>query len=253
MIDIWSYISLFIERDKDKCNLLMTSQELTHCKVFFNETINLTSISKSRWFHQYTNVLTNELIELPKNLKILNFADRFNEPINNYVPYGVVYLSFGYMFNQSLYECIPSSVTHLEFRNKKISFITHHSHFTYPLRESVPLSVKNLIIESNMIGCNDINKLTNITHMTIDFYNWCDDRDLIPPSVSHLTLGNYNGIHEIPTSVTHLTLKQYNVPSLKHFIPTSVKNIYFHDINKQFQRKAINDDLKDLNIKIEFL
>ena len=121
MIDVWNYITSFIERDKDKCNLLMTSQELSNCKVFFNEMINLDVINKSKWFHQFTNILTNELSTLPKNLKILNFADRFNGPINNYVPYGVVHLSFGYMFNQSLYECIPSSVTHLEFRDKKIN------------------------------------------------------------------------------------------------------------------------------------
>ena len=153
MIDIWSYISLFIERDKDKCNLLMTSQELTQCKVFFNETINLTSITKSRWFHQFTNILTNELIALPKNLKVLNFVDRFNEPINNYVPYGVIHLSFGYMFDQSLYECIPSSVTHLEFRNRKTSDgkgnnTIYHSHFELSLCDSVPSSVKYLIFNN---------------------------------------------------------------------------------------------------------
>lgn len=252
MIDVWNYITSFIERDKDKCNLLMTSQKLSNCKVFFNEMINIDVINKSKWFHQFTNILTNELITLPKNLKILNFADRFNGPINNYVPHGVVHLSFGYMFNQPLYECIPSSVTHLEFRDKKINNNIYHSSFSYSLANSVPSSVKYLLIDSNITNCNDIDKLTSITHMTINRFHG-QKYNNIPPSVSHLTINNcYVLTNMFPSSVTHLTLMTDYGSNLKHYIPTSVKKIYFHNINKHFQKRIIIE-LRGLNAEIEFL
>ena len=254
MIDVWSYISLFINNDKDKCNLLMTSQELSHCKIFFHEMININSISESRWFHQFTNILTSSLATLPKNIKILNFADKFNKPINNYISYGVVHLSFGYMFNQSLYECIPSSVTHLEFRNKKISFSIYHSHFTHTLNDSISSSIKYLIIESNMINCDDIDKLSAITHMTINHYHLCNDRKIVPSSVLYLTIGACYQLSEnlIPPSVIYLTFNKYIGFSLRQFIPTSVKKIYFHNIIKNITKKFIHNELKDLNVEIIF-
>src|SRR5690606_12968970 len=168
MLDIWNYISCFIEKDRDKCHLLSVSKELSQCKFYFNEKINTCLIKNLSRFDYFTNVSNiNNIkkknqptvsIPLPLHITHLTFSDNFNKELGNYIPSSVINLSFGRCFNKSINGHIPSSVKYLS------------------LGWNFNRSVDNLP--------------SSITHLKFGFY-YNETINNFPPSLEYLQFGAY--------------------------------------------------------------
>jgi len=135
--DEWSYIMGFVEKNNDKCNLLKVCKRMSNCKFYFYGPVDLTTMNGSIWYDKFINVIVDDLVTLPLHIKSLTFGWNFNEPINNYIPFGVTHLKFGNWFNQPINNCIPPSVTHLTFG----------SHFNQPIKDCIPSSVTHLTFD----------------------------------------------------------------------------------------------------------
>ena len=98
----------------------------------------------------YKNHTITELRNLPKNLKVLQLGDLFNQELTeNILPHNLTHLTFGYDFNQKITEnVLPKGLTHLAFGwkfNQKItenvlpSSLTHltfGNHFNQEIKEN---------------------------------------------------------------------------------------------------------------------
>lgn len=171
-LDIWGYLTDFIDSNEDKYHLLITCKEISKCRFFFYDQINVRKIKKSLWFDNFTNIFYNYIITTPKfvthltltiNCEIiipttvthLALVDKFDQPIKNLIPSSIIHLIFGTEFNQCIKGNIPDSVTHLTFGCE----------FNQSIKGGIPSSVKHLIFgysfNRSVKGC-----LTNVTHLT---------------------------------------------------------------------------------------
>jgi len=130
--DIWTYISNFIQSDKDKYHVMLTCKELSTMNIFFNQLINIYQIIKLTWFNKFTNVLVdNDLTKLPRFITHLTIGHKeMYAPISGNIPSTVTHLKFGWDFDQPIDNLIPSSVTALGIYTKIyemrcISYITY--------------------------------------------------------------------------------------------------------------------------------
>ena len=56
-LDLWGHIMGFIERDQDKCHLLLTCKNISKIKFYFYEPIDNDKIMKSGWYDNFTQVV----------------------------------------------------------------------------------------------------------------------------------------------------------------------------------------------------
>src|SRR5258706_10414161 len=89
---------LFYLNDNDKINFLSTQKDFDKLKnsIYYENIINYDKIKKLHYMQQFTNLIVNNLILIPRS---------------------VTHLTFGKYFNQDIKNCIPQSMTHLTFRN----------------------------------------------------------------------------------------------------------------------------------------
>jgi len=159
MWDVWSYITNFIERDNDKCRLMMTCKQISQKRFYFNEQKDINKMINLEWYNNFINVITlNNHTKLPLFITHLTFGSRFNQPIidaipssvmsgsvnaskhnRSCIPRSVTHLKFGQYFNQPINDAIPSSVTHLTFASR----------FNQPINDAIPSSVTHLKININ--------------------------------------------------------------------------------------------------------
>jgi len=185
--DEWSYIMSFIENNNDKCNLLRTCKQIGNCDFYFYGRICLKKVNGSTWYDKFINVIVDDFVTLsprgltptslaeglplggltPTSLARLTFGNYFNQPIKDYISFGVTHLTFGlthltfgFLFNQPINECIPLGVTHLTFGyyfNQPINdciplgvtHLTFGSCFNKPIKDCIPSSVKYLEFKGN--------------------------------------------------------------------------------------------------------
>jgi hypothetical protein len=151
-------------------------------------------------YHNYYPDLWRHFItptKIQETITHIIFCDKFDQPINDYIPDSVTHLKFGRSFNCPILNCIPDSVTHLEFGLL----------FNQPIKDCIPNSLKHL-------------KFGN-------FFNQSAQR-CIPNSVTHLRFGKYYGQsikNSIPDSVTHLVFGKYFNKSIENRIPHSVTHL----------------------------
>jgi len=132
-LDIWNHI-LTLLSDKEKFSLIMTCQGMMRCRFTFDEPHKLRQIKKSSLFDHFDNVqiLKNDKIIFPLNIKKIYFDWGFKESIKNLIPDGVTHVEFTSLYTNCIYDYLPSSVTHLTLgpyclsnNNTKIPHVTH--------------------------------------------------------------------------------------------------------------------------------
>jgi len=52
-LDLWGYLSEFIQTNQDKCWLMMTCKEISKCQFYFNESIHHKKIIGLLWYNKY--------------------------------------------------------------------------------------------------------------------------------------------------------------------------------------------------------
>src|SRR5690606_26746358 len=115
-LDIWEYLSEFINNDTDKCHLLRTCKGISKCAFYFYGLIDFDKINGTQWFDKYTNIIIKEkIINLP--LFITHLTIDNNVLIDN-IPSSVTHLYFNSRFKQPFKDVIiPSSVTDFSIQN----------------------------------------------------------------------------------------------------------------------------------------
>lgn len=139
------------------------------------------------YYNALTNITINTLLaKYPKNLRVLKFDDRFNQPIKDHKLPNVTKLIFGWRFNQSIKKSIPDTVRYLEFGNEfdqSIKFLppllTHlifGFFFNKSIKNRIPLTVKYLVFGDRF------------NHPVCDLNN-----EFIPRTIEYLKFGsNFN-------------------------------------------------------------
>lgn len=94
---IFSYLSSY-----DKYNFIMTNKNhyKFENKIQISNKIKRYIIKNSKFYNQFTNIITDEIITFPKSIKELIFMDNFNYSIENCISYSVTHLTFRDHFNQ---------------------------------------------------------------------------------------------------------------------------------------------------------
>ena len=78
MWDVWAHIENFIEKDKDRCRLMMTCKQISKNKFYFCEKIAIEKIKKSSWFNNFISVIiSNKSEKISSNVTHLTFDDIF--------------------------------------------------------------------------------------------------------------------------------------------------------------------------------
>lgn len=91
-LDIWGYISEFIDNDKEKCKLMMTCKEISQCKFYFYEPIHINKIVKSKWYVHHVNLIVSDKKYVShSSITHLTFDDNFDECLNKYVSNSVTH------------------------------------------------------------------------------------------------------------------------------------------------------------------
>lgn len=216
-IDIWSYVSEFVERDKDKCHLMMSCKNFSKCRFYFRERINIKKIIDKKWFNHFTNILINGRTILPLSVSHLTFGVSWNDSLENFIPSTVKHITFKYLQMQTG-NFIPSLVTHITFDQKS-------SH-----------NLNNFLSKS-------------VTHLRFGHY-FDQPVNYIPSTVTHLTFGHYfnhsvKGI--IPSSVTHLTFDKCFCQSIEGCIPSSVVQLNFNNYNLPITKYLPSSKIKIIN------
>src|SRR5690606_16973575 len=111
-LDLWGYLSTFIENDKQRCYLMMTCKEMLLCKIYFYHQINIEKIINTVQFDYFTNVYAiNNIVRLPKYILKLSLGSKVAD---YYIPSTIKKLTIG--FNRPLLHCsLPTSVTYWKF------------------------------------------------------------------------------------------------------------------------------------------
>ena len=170
MLDAWSHIAKFIERDKDRCHLMITCKEMLKCSIYFDKEIHIDKIRKLYFFNKFTNILVDELVTLSLSVTHLTFSHKFNQNINDCIPSSVTHLTLGYRFAQSI-EKISSSVTHLTIHSYEIFKKCINGHIS-----------------------------SSITHIFFKMYHWYTFDLLkgsqVPTSITHIYLYSFNDYYD---------------------------------------------------------
>lgn len=177
MLDVWSYIATFIERDRDRCRLMMTCTEMLNCSIYFNELIRIERINGLKIFDKFTNVIISNRKKLPQNVTHVSLSFEFDHLIKNYIPTTVTHL---YCKNTNVLlmdDYVPSTVTHLFFnyystayffKNVNIpSSITHLDvgfHYGEGNYESFNCRLPITVVQITVHGIYDNKKKTNLTN-----------------------------------------------------------------------------------------
>ena len=177
MLDVWSYIATFIERDKDRCRLMMTATEMMNCQIYFSEKRDIDEIIGLKLFDKFTNVIINNHKKLPQNTTHLSLSFKFDYLAKNYIPSTVTHLYCKNTNVLSMDNCVPSTVTHLifnhyltaeYFNNFQIpSSITHLKvgfHHGTRYYESFNCQVPISVIQITINGFYDNKEKTNLTN-----------------------------------------------------------------------------------------
>ena len=205
-LDLWGYLSKFIEGDKWRCYLMMTCKEILNCKIYFSDWKCIDKIINVSRFDYFTNVHSDKDInKLPQYISTLSLG---NKVFDYYIPSTITELIIG--FNHPLKCPIPTSVIHLTFEDL----------YNQPIDGIIPFSV---------------------THLSLDHeFNQCIDG--IPLSVTHLFIGGKYPIKgHISSSITHLTFSWDFNQSITNLIPSSVIHLTFkHDFNHSVDNLSPN-------------
>ena len=241
-IDVRGYLSEFIETNKDKCHLMMTCKEISKCRFFFYEKVNIENIIELLWFDNFINVYVainkcnkfpafvthldyghyydKSLCDyfFPSTVIHLKFSYGFNEPIDDKIPFGVTHLSFGYTFK--LKKMLPSSIIHLEFGH----------YFNHPIKDYIPSSVTHLTLGTWFSQDITESLPSSVTHLTFVGKYVRQLTSIIPNTITHLTADSILNLlsdNLIPSSVTHLTIHSYINKNAIKFVPSTVKYLKY--------------------------
>lgn len=268
-LNVWGYISTFIDNNEDKCCLMMTCTQISNCNFTFDKRIDIGKINGSKWFDKFTNILVNDTVKLPAGVTQLRFDYKFNKSIKGYIPstvkklifgnkfnrsvkdripYGVTHILFGYRFNQSIEGYIPSSVTHLMFNDKMdengdiFPDDSNMSHFNKSIRNSIPSSITHLIL-----GCDFAERINDcmpngVTHLVLTSYSYGEYLvgNVIPSSVTNIAMDYemYKTFETIPSTVTYLSLFEcYNDDIIN--IPTTIKHLRIENMGSNVFREDL--------------
>jgi len=221
-LDLWGYLSEFINNDRDKCRLMMTCKKISKCRFYFYRLRDIYYAKKSRWFNHFTNVHNiHDINALPLSIKHLSFGNYFNKPFDSdKIPPSVTHVTFGNGFDQKV-DKFPPKITHLTF-----GFA-----FNQPIDNCIPYGV---------------------THLTFNYY-FNQNVDNLPSSIVELSFGcRFNKpINNIPSSVTNLRLGCF-FNQLAHNIPTFIKCITFSESSHNSQKSSIQEFAEENNIELIF-
>lgn len=275
--DVWILISSFLRSNIDKGRLMLINKQLSKCKIYFYEEINLRKIMYSQWFDQFLNIsVQSNVMKLPAAVQRLYFSKKYDEPINFMIPNTVKLLIFGRRFNQSIMGHIPNSVTELTFGRffnqniggalpDSIKKLTFGNHFNKSVSGNIPISVKKLRFGTNFNRPiielpSSIKELifgkrfsqsirghipTSVRKLELGEFFYSSIRDKIPFSVTHLKVSyGYNIMSGIPESVTHLFVENIykNNPPIQTLIPSTVTHLFLC-----WYHQAI-ENLQELNV-----
>ncbi len=100
-LDVWGYLSEFIDNNTDKCNLMKTCKEISKCTFYFYDMIDCDKIIGSEWFDLFTFVYIKESItRLPLFVNQLHFGKKFRQSITqNNIPPTVYHIILAYYCN----------------------------------------------------------------------------------------------------------------------------------------------------------
>jgi len=146
MLDAWTTIAGFIEKDKDRCQLLMTCKEISKCDFYFYKFIFAKKIIEIPWFDHFVNVIVEDIVVLPRSVIGVCFWYNYKKSINGMIPSTVKRVFFDDDSGEGpiIDECLPTSVTYLRFGenfNKPIDgkFIPSVTHIVFGIKYNQPL------------------------------------------------------------------------------------------------------------------
>lgn len=179
--DIWGHIIEFIERDQDKCKLLMTCKNISNKQSYFHEPIDNNKIMKSRWYDNFTQVVVgNKIDKLPVAITHLYFSHIYVSRLR-YLP-----------------DNLPMTITHL----------IYGSTFKYENRGSILHKFRAEDLYFTKIFKNNIP--SSVTHLTLNSCILLNKKYCIPKSITHLTLGLFSYVQPIadcvPSSLKELVI-----------------------------------------------
>jgi hypothetical protein len=191
---------------------------------------------------------------IPSTIKYLTFGKNFDCPINKKLPDNIIHVVFGRYFNKPINGILPDNLKHLHlgrYFNQSIDnlpsslitlFLGHW--FNEPICK-LPNGLQNLYIDSiysftiKYLPSSIINLyLRNTTHIGLK----------IPYGVKTLILKGLCDLNNmIPSSVTHLTLIRKNHNYSDEEIPQSLKYLY---VNSNFDERCMPNHP---NMKIKYV
>ena len=206
---------------------------LTHLNFGFCFNKKVDNLPKKIIVLVFGHSFNQSVDKLPNSITHLTFGDLFNQKIDK-LPDSITHLVFGNFFQKNI-EILPKSITHLvtgtHFNQnlpKLPNTITYLKIYgaTYGLNnkimightkckdDSCPKNLPNSLI-TLVTNINTLDKLPeSIKNLTIEEYNTNVNLNLLPNTLTHLTLNtNIKNLNKLPSDLTYLKLnKEFNSP-----------------------------------------
>jgi len=162
--------------------------------------------------HLILGFINDEHVNILRRVKYLNF--KYIVGSNTKIPYGITHLIFSQQFCKDI--VIPTSVTHLTLNSICCSMLgqiiihipdsVKYLDTVWEVAE-VPNNITHLVYRANSYHINKRWIPPSVTHL--ELFNEVYHSDLVPSTVTHLTLSNYESCprKKIPANVEHVTYK----------------------------------------------
>jgi hypothetical protein len=221
MDDLLLCVCEYLLLDKDKLSILSTTMFANRLKkyVFFKQKVLLSKIQSLFYLDNFLNVISNQETKLPYHAKSIYFPSTTRK-CN--IPNKTRKLRFGIEFYFDDPYILPLSVKRLTINDG------HHN-----LQNIICPNVNHLTL--HIYNYRYLETLNIPSHITsLKLYHEIDKsyKKIIPATVTHLCLENYNGFNvfnSVPVTVTHLKVYQCHLSFYTTTIPTHITHLLLVD------------------------